>query len=246
MAVPAKRSRLFAEGLNIPIGVLPLPSSRAALVYSIPEILRLSDEDGDGRADRREPLYRKFGSNDTHGMTNNFTWGLDGWVYACHGFANTSEVRGGDGQKITLRWGSTYRMRADGSHVDVFTRGLVNPFGLTFDPRGDLYTCDSETQPIHLLLREAFYPTILTANENDGLGHAPPATTDDHYSSGIAGIACYAARSFPEPLPRRIVCWQSRDQSRPLATRPNGAARPRYAIPRTFSKVKTPGSGLWI
>ncbi len=27
-------------------------------------------------------------------MTGNFTWGFDGWVYACHGYANDSTVKG--------------------------------------------------------------------------------------------------------------------------------------------------------
>src|SRR5438067_724001 len=85
----ARRAVTFADGLNIPIGVLPL-SPREALVHSIPKVWRLIDTDGDGRADRREEAYQTYGSADTHGMTNAFTPGLDGWIYACHGFANTS------------------------------------------------------------------------------------------------------------------------------------------------------------
>ena len=54
----ARKITTFADGLNIPIGVLPLPAGRSALVYSIPEICRLTDTDGDGQADRRESLYQ--------------------------------------------------------------------------------------------------------------------------------------------------------------------------------------------
>ena len=90
----AKKIETFADGLNIPIGLLPLPSARAALVHSIPNIYLLRDTDGDGRADTREVFYGVFGNRDTHGMTNAFSWGFDGWVYACHGFSNTSEVAG--------------------------------------------------------------------------------------------------------------------------------------------------------
>ena len=30
---------------------------------------------------------------DTHGMTGEFVWGFDGWVYACHGYSNESTLR---------------------------------------------------------------------------------------------------------------------------------------------------------
>ena len=90
----ARRIETFADGLNIPIGLLPLPSARAALVHNIPNIYLMRDTDGDGRADTREVLYGVFGNRDTHGMTNAFTWGFDGWIYACHGYSNDSKVKG--------------------------------------------------------------------------------------------------------------------------------------------------------
>ncbi len=64
------------------------------VVYGIPSINRCLDTDGDGRADTREVLYANFGHRDTHGMVNSFTRGLDGWLYACHGFANDSSPAG--------------------------------------------------------------------------------------------------------------------------------------------------------
>src|SRR5438270_489676 len=82
----------LADGLNIPIGLLPYPSGREAIVHNIPNIYRMRDTDGDGRADTRQVLYGVIGHRDTHGMTNAFTWGFDGWIYACHGFANDSRV----------------------------------------------------------------------------------------------------------------------------------------------------------
>src|SRR5690349_17910049 len=71
----ADRLTTFAYGLNIPIGILPIP--KGAIVYSIPNIYRVVDTDGDGRADRRDLLYGSFGFADTHGMASSFTWGFD-------------------------------------------------------------------------------------------------------------------------------------------------------------------------
>ena len=148
----------FADGLNIPIGLLPLPSATAALVHSIPNIFLLRDTDGDGRADSREVLYGVFGHRDTHGMTNAFTWGFDGWVYACHGYSNDSTVAGKDKRPISMSSGNTYRMKADGSHAEYVTHGQVNPFGLAFDPLGNLYSCDCHSRPVYQLLRAPGIP----------------------------------------------------------------------------------------
>jgi putative heme-binding domain-containing protein len=192
----AGRVQTFADGLNIPIGLLPLPNARDALVHSIPSIYLMRDRDGDGRADSRALLYGSFGHVDTHGMTNAFTWGFDGWVYACHGYTNTSHVQGSDQRMITMNSGNTYRLRADGSHAEYFTHGQVNPFGLAFDPLGNLYSCDCHSRPVYQLLRGAWYPSF--GKPDDGLGFGPEMVSHDHGSTGIAGISFYAADQFPD------------------------------------------------
>jgi putative membrane-bound dehydrogenase-like protein len=192
----ARRVTAFASGLNIPIGILPTTPSEA-LVYSIPNIDRFADTDGDGRSDRRESYYGRVGFRDTHGMANAFTWGFDGWIYGCHGFSNDSTVKGRDGVPIVMNSGNTYRFRPDGSHIEQFTWGQVNPFGLCFDPLGNLYSCDCHTRPIFQLLRGAYYDSF--GKPHDGLGYGPEMMTHDHFSTGIAGISYYAADHFPAP-----------------------------------------------
>ena len=196
----ARRVTVFADGLNIPVGVLPLPRAPgargdSALVFSIPAIWRLTDTDGDGRADRREKLYDGFGFKDTHGMSSSYWLWLDGWVYGTHGFANASEVTDRAGNLVKLTSGNTYRFRADGSRFELFARGQTNPFGLAFDARGDAYTADSHSKPVYLLVPGGYYEGI--NREHDGLGFAPAITTEDHGSSAIAGIAHYSAAHFP-------------------------------------------------
>lgn len=189
----AENVSTFVDKLNIPLGVMPIP--RGVLVYGIGSVWRCFDNDGDGRADTREELYTGFGSRDTHGMVNSFTRGLDGWLYACHGFNNDSKSQGSDGQAIAMNSGNTFRMRTDGSHLEYFTHGQVNPFGLAFDPLGNLYSADCHTMPIYLLLRGAYYPSFGKAH--DGLDFGPTMIGHNHGSSGIGGIAYYAAEQFP-------------------------------------------------
>ncbi len=192
----AQKVETFADGMNIPIGLLPFPSARAAIVHNIPNIYLMRDNDGDGRADTRDVLYGVFGKRDTHGMTNAFTWGFDGWIYACHGFSNDSKVEGRDHKSISMNSGNTYRMRADGSHAEYFTHGQVNPFGLAFDQLGNLYSCDCHSQPLYQLLRGAYYPSF--GKPDDGLGFGPEMVNTDHGSTGIGGISFYTAEQYPE------------------------------------------------
>ena len=198
----ARRATTFADGLNIPIGLLPIGNA-AALVHDIPRVRKFTDTDGDGKADKDETAYESYGFVDTHGMTNAFTVGFDGWIYACHGFANTSAVKGKDGQAVAMNSGNTYRMRADGSHAEPWTRGQVNPFGITIDPLGNLFTCDCHSKPIYQLLRGAWYPSF--GKPHDGLGFGPEMIAHDHYSTGIAGIVYYAADQFPAPFRDNIL-----------------------------------------
>lgn len=213
----ARKIVTFADGLNIPIGILPLPrrpdaKGESAIVFSIPAIWRLTDTDGDGRADLREKLYDGFGFKDTHGMSSSYWPWFDGWVYGTHGFANESAVVDREGRVTKLTSGNTYRFRPDGSRFEVYVNGQTNPYGLAFDARGDLYTADSHSKPVYLLIPGGYYEGI--GREHDGLGFAPAITTDDHGSSAIAGIAHYSAKDFPpeyrdnlfngNPVTRRI------------------------------------------
>ena len=185
----------FADGLNIPIGLLPLPSQprRWCTAFPISSCCAIPMATA---APMREVLYGVFGHRDTHGMTNAFTWGFDGWVYACHGYSNDSTVEGKDKRPISMSSGNTYRMKADGSHAEYVTHGQVNPFGLAFDELGNLYSCDCHSRPVYQLLRGAWYPSF--GKPHDGLGFGPEMVNYDHGSTGIAGISYYAADQFPE------------------------------------------------
>jgi len=190
--VPDKVS-VFAGGLSIPIGVTPIPGG--VLGYSIPNLYRFPDKNGDGIADTREIAFSGFGHRDTHGMVNGLNYWLDGWVYCCHGYSNTSTVKGTDGSTITMTSGNTFRVRIDGSHVDQFSFGQVNPFGMTFDPRGDMFTADCHSRPGMLVLRGGCYQSF--GRPHDGLGFAPEIMTHEHGSTGIAGIVYYTGGPFP-------------------------------------------------
>ncbi|MDW8241830.1 MAG: c-type cytochrome [Thermogemmata sp.] len=192
----ARSIQVFANDLNIPIGILPLPDGRSALISSCGEIRKYLDHDGDGRADTYQVLFRGFGFRDTHGRTNSFTLMPDGWVYACHGFANDSTVTGRDGGTVRMHSGHTFRFRPDGSRIEIFTSGQVNPFGMAVDPNDRLYTADCHSRPITQLIPHAYYESF--GKPHDGLGFAPHVTRHDHGSTALCGLVWYQADHFPK------------------------------------------------
>lgn len=185
----------FADNLNIPAGIYPYKDG--CIAFSIPDVLLLRDTDGDGVADKREVLYGPFDTTrDTHGMTNSFRRGFDGWVYATHGFNNRSKVKGRDGNVVEMNSGNTYRMRPDGSRVEHYAWGPVNPFGMTIDQYGYVYIGDCHSKPVTAVLRHGQYQHF--GNPHDGLGFAPDVMNHSHGSTAIAGCFQFADERFPE------------------------------------------------
>src|SRR5690606_11692853 len=183
----------FSDTLNIPIGIYPLVDG--AVAYSIPNVYRFTDTQGDGVADQSRPIIGPFEHRDTHGMVNNFMLGYDGWIHACHGFTNHSTVAGADGDSITMVSGNTFRFRPDGSRVEHMTHGRIKPFGLAYDERGYLYSTDCHTSPLYQLIRGGDYTRW---GKEEGMGFAPDMKPLEREATALAGIAYYADNLYPE------------------------------------------------
>ena len=203
----AKKISIFADDLNIPIGILPLPDCKSVIVSGIDPgpnkdsqptcwIWKLTDTTGAGKYDKKEKLYGPFGCDDTHGTNNSYTLMPDGWVYACHGYRNNSRPKGKDGSEIFMNSGNTFRFRPDGSHIEIWTHGQVNPFGIAVDPYFNLYTADCHSKPITQLIHGATYTSF--SKPHDGLGFAPHVTIHGHDSTALCGLVYYAADHFPK------------------------------------------------
>jgi putative heme-binding domain-containing protein len=184
----------FATDLNIPIGIIPV--QKGAIAFSIPNIYKFNDADGDGVAEDKKVLFGQFGYQDTHGMVNNFARGFDGWIYACHGFTNTSTIAGTDGDSVTMVSGNTFRFKEDGSRVEQTSYGRVNPFGYTFDELGYLYSVDCHSKPIYQLIKGGEYPHF--GKKAPAMGYAPEMMSFELGSTALSGLDYYLGEQFPE------------------------------------------------
>lgn len=183
----------FDDTLNIPIGVIPTVTG--AMVYSIPNVYKFVDKNGDGKPESGEKVMGPFEVKDTHGMVNNFTWGFDGWIHACHGYANRSRVAALDGDSVFLTSGNTIRFKPDGSRVEHETAGRINPFGLTYDERGYIYGTDCHTSPLYQLISGGDYSQW---GKDEGMGFAPDMQSFSNEATALAGITYYDDVLFEE------------------------------------------------
>lgn len=183
----------FAKGLNIPIGIMPVKGG--AIGYSIPNVYRFTDADGDGQAEKREVMLGPFGHKDTHGMINNLIRGFDGWMHASHGYANTSVVSGTDKDSVRMFSGNTFRFKPDGSRVEKTTDGRINPFGSAFDEMGYHYSADCHTLPIYQLIWGGDYTQW--GKREISMGFAPTMMDYGLNSTALAGLVYYTDNQFP-------------------------------------------------
>ena len=79
------RKHVFADKLELVTGFVFYKNG--VIAATAPDIWYLEDTNGDEVADKRTKLYTGLGIADTHAVINNLRWGLDGWIYATHGYS---------------------------------------------------------------------------------------------------------------------------------------------------------------
>ncbi|CAN5694285.1 hypothetical protein BH11VER1_BH11VER1_15590 [soil metagenome] len=126
------------------------------IACAAPDIWYLEDTTGKGVCDKRTKLYTGLGTGDTHAVINNLRWGLDGWVYATHGYSS-GHVTSSDGKKDFGTDGAgVVRFKPDGSAFEQYASRGGNTWGLDITWDGQVFF----TQPtsgnhfIHVVLPE--------------------------------------------------------------------------------------------
>lgn len=135
----ADKSTIFAEGLIQPTGILP--GDGGCYVANSTEILHFSDTDGDGKADKKRRILNGFGTGDTHHLIHTFRWGPEGRMYFNQSIYIYSHVETPFGIK-RLEGGGVWQLNTRNLDMDVYARGLVNPWGLQFDRWGQSFLTD--------------------------------------------------------------------------------------------------------
>lgn len=197
---------IFAEGLNIPTGLVPYKDG--VIISQAPDFIYLADTNGDGKADHREVLFTGWGTFDTHAGPSNLRYGFDNQIWGVVGYSAFDGTVGG----VEHRFSSgIYRFAPDGSSLESISNTTNNTWGLGFSEDGIVFGSTANRDvPIHSVVPNRFYNSIR------GYGQAPriPAIADrtiifpvrefirqvdqhGHYTAG-SGFELYTARDFPK------------------------------------------------
>jgi len=192
--------RVFADGLAMPMTVLPLPEG--VLIQHGSEILRLRDADGDGRADARDVLLSGFGIEDSHLLPHRFLRAPDGWIYMAQGAFNNSNVRDGSGTTTRFDQCKLGRFTRDGMRFETLGVGLNNIWGIVFDDHGEFLIQEANDlgYGVAPFVAGASYPGIGDHRFRPYAPVQPPATELRFGGTGLSGLAHTSSReSFPAP-----------------------------------------------
>ncbi|RQP10311.1 MAG: dehydrogenase [Parapedobacter sp.] len=135
----ADKSTVFADGLNQPTGILP--GDGGVYVANATEIIHLSDTNGDGKADVRKRILSGFGTADSHHLIHTFRWGPEGRLYFNQSIYIHSHVETPWGIR-RLEGGGVWKLHPRTLELEVYSKGLVNPWGLRFNQYGQSFLTD--------------------------------------------------------------------------------------------------------
>lgn len=188
---------------------------------------------GDGQIQRitddpdSAPIKLWKAGNGEHGM-HAIIRGPEGWFYGVGG--NRAKLKGLDytyGTKIEApHAGSIFRFSKDGKQLESVAQGFRNSYDIAFNPEGQLFTFDSDSERWHHLPH--YTPMRLYDVELGGHHGWMYERTDrawkrpDHFPDTVpmlatlgrgspTGLTCYRHRQFPERYRNSLfgLCWSS-------------------------------------
>lgn len=200
------KPRVFAEGLAIPLGILPGLDGNSALVHHGSQIRRYVDADGDGKSDRFDVVLDGFGIQDSHLMPHQFERAPGGWIYVAQGLFNYSKVRrpgnapfaDGSTEKVFNQC-KLARFRPDGSDFELLTAGPNNIWGFAEGRNGETWL--QEANDIGIAAAEfeagAHYATGSKDKLRPYAPQIPASMTTMMGGTGLSGLALADDRDSP-------------------------------------------------
>jgi putative membrane-bound dehydrogenase-like protein len=223
----ASKARVFADGLAIPLGILPYKNG--VYVQHGPDIVFLSDTDGDGKADKREVILTGFGVQDSHLFPHQFTRAPGNWIWFAQGAFNYGKVKTTKGAEVQFDQTRMAKFRYDGSAFEITSQGPCNIWGLVLDGNGQAWIQEANDfgYPMMPFHEYANYPGCSQAQWKS---YAPefPGTAPE-FAMGGTGLSGLARSDSSGSGRESAQISRSRDQSRLTSAATSGVWPAPYA-----------------
>jgi putative membrane-bound dehydrogenase-like protein len=183
---------VFADGLAIPLGILPWGNGDTCYVQHGHDLKLYKDTNGDGRADSFDVILTGFGVQDSHLFPHQFTRAPGGWIWMAQGLFNNSQVHKPGSDKV-VDWTkcSMARMRPDGGEFEVISTGPNNIWGLVITGEGETFIQEANDYgyPIMPFHEYAYYPGGMEALKKSYQPDFPPQAEFRMGGTGLSGLA---------------------------------------------------------
>ncbi len=179
----ADKHTVFAENLLIPHAVMPVDGG--AYVSTTTELLFLSDADGDDKADERRVIFTGFGHSDVHHTMHSMRWTPWGDLHFIQSIYINTFIETAFGPR-KLNGSGIWQFRPETERLEVFSRGLVNPWGEALNDWGQIFATDGagSQQPSYLFPGSAHNTAVGSDRILDGLIFGKPKNTAAEFITG--------------------------------------------------------------
>ena len=205
---------VFSDSLGVASSFMPY--RKGFLVACPPELIWISDTDGDGREDARKVVLQGFSNDNLQHNFNGLTYALNNRIYIANGGnSGAPAFPGHPDSEVPLR-GGDLSLRSDLGQMWRVGESSGG-FKLTFDSWGHLFETHNLEHNLHLVMEDRYLEGVpgspdhalinISDHETDGLSRVYPIgeqeTRVNHpeqsgYFSGSCGITYYGADLFPE------------------------------------------------
>ena len=157
----ADKYTVFAEGLLIPHAVMPAPGG--AYVTATTELLFLEDRNGDDMAEQKRVIFDGFGNADVHHTIHGLRWAPWGDLHFTQSIYINSFIETVHGPR-RLNGSGIWSYRPETGHLDIFARGLINPWGEAWDAWGQTFATDGAgSSGVNYVFPESAHATAVGA-----------------------------------------------------------------------------------
>ena len=183
----ASKPRVFADGLAIPLGLLPYKNGvyvQHGAGHCFPERQRWRWQGGQTRGDSHG-----FGVQDSHLFPHQFTRAPGGWIWMAQGAFNYGKVKDKSGSEVQFDQTRMAKFRPDGTGFEITSQGPCNIWGLHMTMEGETWIQEANdfgypAMPFH---EYANYPGCSGAQWKSYAPEFPG--TAPHFQMGGTGLS---------------------------------------------------------